>query len=110
MDQKIKAADLQHRLSQSKALVLLEALPARYFHQGHLPSALNAPLELSDEELEKLIPHKASEIVTYCTGLTCPNSILLAKRLEKLGYQNVSAFEEGKEGWVRLGLHLKKEG
>jgi len=55
-------------------LKVVEALPAKYFNQGHIPNALNIPLDSSDEEIKKLLPNIENTIVTYCTGPTCPNS------------------------------------
>lgn len=40
---------------------------------------------------------KATQVVTYCAGPTCPNSKMAVRRLEKLGYRHVRAYEGGKE-------------
>lgn len=88
--------------------ILIEALPKKYFDQGHLPNAINIPLESSEIEITNALLDKSKTCITYCTGLTCPNSKKLAERLTQLGYINVFAFEEGKEGWVLSGSKLQR--
>ncbi len=46
-------------------------------------------------------------IVTYCSGVTCPNSKIAAHRLTALGYTDVRAYEGGKEEWVGAGLPVE---
>lgn len=100
--------DLLKERLESQNLILLEALPKKYFDQGHLPKAINVPLDISDEDVYRMLPDRSSVLITYCTGLTCPNSKKLAERLLNLGYNNVLAYEEGKEGWVRSGSKLER--
>nr|WP_295899927.1 rhodanese-like domain-containing protein [uncultured Bdellovibrio sp.] len=104
----IDVQELKQKISQNKTLTLVEALPSQYFNQGHLPNAQNLPLEVTDEEIRSFLPNPNTEIVTYCSGPKCPNSMKLALRLNSLGYQKVYAFEQGKEGWVKAGNHLIK--
>lgn len=104
----IEAKDLKERMDKNRNLVVIEALPSKYYAQGHLPNAVNMPLEMTDEEIKKLLPDTSSEIITYCSSSTCPNSGKLAERLSSLGYRNVVAFEAGKEGWTKSGFHLNK--
>lgn len=93
-------------LVNEKGIQLAEALPSRYFEQGHLPEAINIPLEASDEVIQKVLPDVLQTIVTYCTGITCPNARKLAMRLEALGYSDVRVYEGGKEAWIKSGSKL----
>ncbi len=102
----ITREDLQELL-QAGDVVLLEALPEMYFDAEHLPGAQNLPLDDVDALAPVLVPDKATPIVTYCTGATCPNSKIAAKRLEALGYTNVRAYEAGKEDWIGAGLPVE---
>ncbi|MCU1344023.1 MAG: sulfurtransferase [Acidimicrobiia bacterium] len=94
---------LQALLSAGDA-VLLEALPAMYYEADHLPGAKNLPLDDIETLAPQLVPDKTTTVVTYCTGLTCPNSKIAAGRLEALGYLDVRVFEGGKEQWLEAGL------
>ena len=105
----ITCQELQVRLAQSPRLRLLETLPREYFVKVHLPGAENLPLTGFDERVLALVPDKAAEIVTYCSGPTCANSHLAARRLLELGYQRVRAFTGGKSAWRDAGLPFESE-
>ena len=105
---KITVNELKAMSKENSGLKVVEALPAKYFNQGHLPNSVNIPLESSDEDIIKILPNKIETVVTYCSGPTCPNSGRLAQRLSELGYKRVFAFERGKEGWIQSGEELTK--
>lgn len=108
---KITLQDVQTALAASPSVALLEALPARYFNQGHLPGARQIP---HDESLESIAPqliaHKSSPVIVYCASATCENSGEAAEQLSRLGYSNISVFEGGKEEWRAAGLSLETTG
>lgn len=106
MTQTITRQDLQEALRLGQ-VVLVEALPAMYFEKEHLPGALNMPLDDIDALAGVLVPDKATPLVTYCTGVACPNSKIAAAHLEALGYTNVRAYEAGKEDWIGAGLPVE---
>lgn len=89
-------------------VLVLEALPAMYYEQAHLPGALNLPLDEIDALAPTLIPSPSTPVVTYCTGTTCPNSGIAAARLRALGYEDVRAFEGGKEAWEAQSLPFER--
>lgn len=89
------------------AVVVLEALPHKYYVDGHIPGALNLPLDDIASMAVELVPDRDAAVVTYCTGTSCPNSRIAAEQLAKLGYTNVRAFEGGKETWLDGGLALE---
>ncbi len=99
----ITLPELQHALVEGR-VVLLEALPPMYYEAEHLPGAKNLPLDDIDALVSTLVPDKSTPIVTYCSGLTCPNSRIAAERLAALGYVDVRAYEGGKEEWIGAGL------
>lgn len=105
---RIDANEVEKRLKSSKYVVVLEALPEKYFKQGHLPGALNLPHDVPDTDILKALPDRATEIITYCANRPCANSEILAERLVELGYTNVFDFYDGKEGWVKSGRHLAR--
>ena len=46
-------------------------------------------------------------MVTYRAGVTCKNSTRMAEALERLGYENVYEYGEGKPDWQEAGLPLE---
>ena len=101
----ITREELQNRLDE---VILLEALPASYFDAEHLPGARNMPLDEIRALAPILVPAKATPVVTYCAGPTCPNSKAAAEMLERLGYTEVYAYEGGKEDWTGAGLPVER--
>src|SRR5439155_6523628 len=100
----ISRADLKNRLNAARRggapIVLLEALPAKYYQHKHLPGALNMPHDAVDNLAPALVLDKTSEIVVYCASATCKNSGIVAARLEALGYSRVRTYDEGKADWI----------
>ncbi len=88
----------------ARNVVVLEALPSRYYADAHLPGALNMPHDEVDELAAQLVPDKATEIIVYCASGPCQNSGIAARRLVELGYTNVYDYELGKQDWVEAGL------
>jgi rhodanese-related sulfurtransferase len=91
--------ELQARLEANPHLVLLEALPEKYYNDWHLPGALHFPHDRARELASAVVPYKAAEIVVYCASKTCQNSHIAAKVLQQLGYTNVAVYAGGKEDW-----------
>jgi rhodanese-related sulfurtransferase len=93
-------AQLEARLSANPDLVLLEALPEKYFNDWHLPDARHFPHDRALALAASVVPDKSAEIVAYCASRTCQNSHIAAKVLESLGYSNVAVYAGGKEDWT----------
>ncbi len=108
MIKKLTVDEVANRIENNKKILLLEALPEKYFRKGHLPGALNIPHDVAEEDLKFVLKDKDAEIITYCANGPCMNSEILAERLIGMGFKNVSDFHLGKEGWVKSGRHLEK--
>jgi len=108
MVSRITRDELMAKLDRADALVLLEALPAAYYDDAHLPGALNMPHDQVEALAPTLIPSHSTEVVVYCANLPCPNSEIAARRLMALGYTRVREYAEGKEDWVNAGLPIER--
>ena len=95
----ISRNELQARLSANPALVLLEALPEKYYNDWHLPGARHFPHDQARTLAPSVVPDKAAEIVVYCASRTCQNSHIAANVLNQIGYGNVAVYAGGKEDW-----------
>ena len=84
--------------------VIVEALPASYYEDAHLPGALHLPHDSDDATIAEVLPVPAALVVVYCSNLACPNSAILSRRLTQLGYSDVRRYEAGKEDWITAGL------
>ena len=104
MVDKITREALAAKLEQGAAVTLVEALPARYYLDRHLPGALNLPHDQVDTLAPKLLPDRSAEIVVYCASGPCATSGIAAARLAELGYEKVRDYHEGKADWIAAGL------
>ncbi len=102
----ISTTELAARLESAHPPLVAEILGPQSFAAGHLPGAVNLPLEGFVENALRALPNKAAEIVVYCASATCQNSDLAARRLQSLGYQNVRVFKDGKAAWQAAGHPL----
>ena len=102
----ITVAELAARLQSSPPPVVAEILGPQHFASGHLPGALNLPLEGFSEAALRALPNQAAEVVVYCASTTCQNSDIAARKLLALGYGNVRVFRGGKAAWREAGLPL----
>jgi len=106
MTRVIDRRELQTKLSEILPPVLLEALPAKYYLEGHLAGALHFPHDHAKALAPALIADKTRAIVVYCASDTCRNSHIAAATLEALGYADVSVYAGGKKDWSEAGLPL----
>ena len=102
----IDRKELQTILSKNPPPVLLEALPAKYYLEGHVGGALHFPHDHSRVLAPILIADKMRAIVVYCASDSCQNSHIAAATLEALGYADVSVYAGGKKDWSEAGLPL----
>ena len=89
-------------------VTVVEALPAPYYEDAHLPGAINIPHTEVAALAPELLPDKDAAIVTYCSNPACRNSGVAAAQLAKLGYTNVRKYAEGKDDWRAAGLPLEQ--
>jgi rhodanese-related sulfurtransferase len=106
MNNTITRAELRH-LVDAGAVTVVEALPAPYYEDAHLPGAINIPHTEVRDLAPSLLPDKDAPIVVYCANLPCPNSEIATRVLGKLGYTNVREYAEGKDDWREAGLPLE---
>ena len=102
----ITEQELAARLASSAPPVLAEILAPQYFARGHLPGAINLPLDGLAENAARLLPDKNAEIVVYCSSVSCQNSHVAERALRGLGYQHVRVFAGGKAAWQDAGYEL----
>jgi len=99
--------ELKAKLDRKEKLILVEALPEKYYVDKHLPGAINIPHDQVDALAPALLPDKSAQIVVYCANAPCRNSGLAAQRLAELGYSAVRDYHEGKQDWLEAGLPVE---
>lgn len=104
----ISTEQLQQRLKQGNSLQLWNVLTDGYFKGEMIPGSRRVPLDTIGREVSKAQTPKDEEIIVYCGGPTCPQSLQAAQKLTDLGYTNVRAYEGGLEEWKNAGNKIER--
>jgi len=88
--------------NNGKSQVLLDVRESDEWRQGHLEGALPLPRGFLEIKVETAIPDKNAPIIAYCAGGV--RSLLAAKAMKEMGYQNVSSMSGGYTAWKNGGF------
>jgi len=120
--EKIKAAGFEMvKIDEVKEIVgngvyskergtLVDARPERSYDKGHIATSQALPDTKFDAffpEFEKLGLNKDDLIVTYCGGVKCGKSLIVAKALRAKGYTNIKIYLDGEPDWTKKGNYLE---
>ncbi len=86
-------------------VVVLDVRPADEYAAGHLPGAINIPIEQLESRLSKL--PKRKEVVAYCRGPYCLMSFEAVEKLRKRGLK-ARRLENGFPEWRAAGLPVER--
>jgi len=103
----ISRGSLWRKIRSGDEFVIVDALSPISYAASHLPGAINMPPEAVDEQAERRIPDRDTEVVVYCANSGCESSVEVATQLIELGYRNVRHYAEGKRDWAEAGLPLE---
>jgi rhodanese-related sulfurtransferase/predicted transcriptional regulator len=95
----VPASELLARAKQGLVTVL-DVRPAEEFAAGHLPGAVNIPIERLEGELAKL--PKRREVIAYCRGPYCLMSFEAVMKLRQRGWK-ARRLEGGFPEWRAAG-------
>ena len=99
----VKIDELLSRL-KSRNIVLIDVRPAGEYKNGHLPGAINIPVEELSPRLKKLSKHK--EYIAYCRGPFCVFADEAVSMLIKKGFK-AKRLVEGFPDWKLKGLPVE---
>jgi rhodanese-related sulfurtransferase/DNA-binding transcriptional ArsR family regulator len=101
----VPAVELLERAKKGLVTVL-DVRPAAEYAAGHIPGAINVPLEKLESFLSKL--PKRKEVVAYCRGPYCLMSFEAVEKLRKKGWR-ARRLENGLPEWRAAGLPVVEE-
>jgi len=107
MISKINKEEIIGLLDKSQPMILVEALPEKYFNEAHLPGAVQIDYTEVTEKAPSLLTNKNKKVVVYCASSDCENSKKAATTLDRLGYKNVFVYKKGKKEWIDSGLPVE---
>ena len=99
----IPAAELLKRSKQGLVTVL-DVRPAKEFAAGHLPGAINVPVEDLGKRLRKF--PKRREVIAYCRGPYCLLAVDAVAMLRTKGFK-ARRLQDGFPEWKASGLPVE---
>lgn len=100
----VPAREVLERLRRGLVTVL-DVRPAEEYAAGHLPGAINVPVEKLESFLSRL--PKRKEVVAYCRGPYCLMSFDAVDKLRQRGFK-AKRLEDGFPEWRAAGLPVER--
>jgi len=100
----IKSIDIDEarRLLEKPGTVLLDVRESDEWRQGHIPQAIGIPRGFLELRVEEKVPDHKTPVILQCASGT--RSLLAARSLRELGYENVYNLTGGFNAWKDRGL------
>jgi adenylyltransferase/sulfurtransferase len=100
-------AELQTRLKSGDPVVVIDVRDPDEYRDGHLEPASNISRGFLEFRVATAVSDPKTPVVLYCqTGL---RSVLAAKALKELGYENVINLQGGYQKWVQSGFPVVRD-
>jgi ArsR family transcriptional regulator len=101
----VSRPELMERI-RAGLVTVLDVRPRKEFATGHLPGAINIPLEDMERRLRELPPDK--DIVAYCRGPYCVLAYEAVAALRRSGF-DARRLADGYPEWKAAGLPVEAE-
>ena len=88
--------------NNGKSPVVIDVRESDEWRQGHLEGAIPLPRGFLEIKVESTVPDKNAPVIAYCAGGV--RSLLAAKVMKEMGYQNVSSMAGGYGAWENSGF------
>ena len=104
----ITRSEVEDLVLGGQAVAVDSRTPAEYA-AGHIPGALNVPLESSDRGLADLASRfpLGQSIVVYCEGGDCQTSTAAARLIHDRGFRDIRIYQGGWTDWASAGLPVE---
>jgi len=100
----VSAAELLDR-AQKGLVTVLDVRPAAEYEAGHIPGAINVPVDKLERFVSRL--PKRKEVIAYCRGPYCLMSFEAVQKLRKRGWR-ARRLENGLPEWRAAGFPVAK--
>lgn len=99
----INTAALKALIGAGAQVTLVDARTGKFDDGRRIHNALNLAPDAKDADIAGVLKSKDALIVSYCVGVKCPASKMLATKLVAMGYKHVLEYPQGIDGWVAEG-------
>jgi len=93
------------RRAREGLVTVLDVRPEEEYASGHVPGAINVPIEKLEGYLSKL--SKRKEVIAYCRGPYCLMSFEAVEKLRRRGFK-AKRLENGYPEWRAAGLPVER--
>ncbi len=87
---------------QQGGAILVDVREAFEWEQGHVPGARHIARSHVEQDIEAVVPDRATPVVLYCAGGI--RSLFVGQTLRTMGYLDVTSMSGGFDAWRRQGL------
>src|SRR5579871_2308298 len=100
----IKAIDIDEarRMIERPGTVLIDVRESDEWRQGHIPQAIGIPRGFLELRVEEKVPDHKAAVILQCASGT--RSLLAARTLREMGYENLYNLNGGFNAWKDKGL------
>src|SRR6185437_6843038 len=105
----IKQIDIDEarRMLDHSGTVLIDVRESDEWRQGHIPQAVGIPRGFLELRIEEKVPDHQTPVILQCASGT--RSLLAARSLREMGYENVYNLTGGFNAWKDRGLPFTAE-
>jgi rhodanese-related sulfurtransferase len=100
----VRINELLRRI-ESGNIILLDVRPEIEYKAGHIPNAINIPIDQLSRRIHEL--KKSKQYIAYCRGPFCVFADDAVQILTKFGFK-IKRLEEGFPDWKILGLPVER--
>ncbi len=93
--------EVKERLEQGETCAVLDVREREEYREGHLAGAIPLPRGFLEMRVEETLPDKIQPVIAYCAGGV--RSLIAARTMKELGYENVSSMAGGYTAWKNAG-------
>ena len=106
LDAQIARTQLAQRLGTGEAPVIVDVRTREEFQAGHVPGAVNVPVQELQGRLSELRPYRNTELVVYCEA--GPRAVYAGHMLAQQGFTEVRILDGHMGAWREAGLPTEK--
>ncbi|WP_299238203.1 rhodanese-like domain-containing protein [Sulfurihydrogenibium sp.] len=104
--QDLNAKQFYEMMQKEKNVIILDVRTPQEYQEGHISNAINIPVQILGQQLDKLNNFKDKKILVYCRS--GHRSAIASQILDKAGFKNVYNLKGGLFEWKASGLPLVK--
>lgn len=94
--------DDARRMLEKPGTVVIDVREGEEWRQGHLPQALGIPRGFLELRIEEKVADRKTPLIIQCASGT--RSLLAARTLREMGYENLYNLQGGFNAWKQAGL------